>query len=335
MGLDENIPVKLDVTELVDFFKYLNEIISNDGRKSEEGFHPKDPPPGILTSCSSPAPVLNGSVSAISMVFTVQTGTSKVDHYIYEYFVCENQTESFISGRDAVLAQCLNGEWLPHFDWCEIPCPAHRDCSTLLELSKGRSGLYRVIPSGQTTDEPLNVWCEMDDPIGGGTGWTTLFRHVGSQFPETALDYESGFGDAEQTWTLNSTYFAGFFAMADWNYNEDWSTRNLVLQFLLEDIYGFQYHATYSSVAIHPATFSLIDVGQYHGNADVPPPTFTMVSQDPPVSVAAFDEVVTGGPFESSLNCAEYNASLMMIDSLDVLVGMTENMYYYTSHMYR
>ncbi|XP_066978849.1 uncharacterized protein [Macrobrachium rosenbergii] len=414
----------------------------------------------LLPICDAPGPPPYG-LSYFVFSVTLLSGGLLTDRPVYMSMTCSDLRKKFISGTTVIVSQCINGNWTPYNEWCELPCAVPRDCSEIVAISDGSSGLYRVTPSGADQDEAVDVWCEMTEPQGGGTGWTTMYRHVGTNFTEKNINYTTGFGDPELTWTNNSTYFVGFTTLVKWSSTLTLLARDLVFQFMLADVNGIQYHATYGGVRINPLSVDLMSVGRYHGNAgdafsshvgmplscsepsicfwavapgmaginftstgirwkdmplsyihirvrptsfdlaegcptqfrgektegtvvdlplsrlpnttfniachgdfqlkpkegnvncigaggsfswDIlpdlpckyrPPPGFTAVPPGNRSAVKAVDAVVRGGLSEASSSCADMNSSLLTVDSVNVLVGMTSGLFYFTAHTFR
>ncbi|XP_042861084.1 uncharacterized protein LOC122246527 [Penaeus japonicus] len=170
------------------------------------------------------------------------------------------------------VSQCIAGNWTQVLDVCTEDCLVPRDCSEILQLGMNETGVYRIIPSGDSHGTSVEAWCDMDadgyDPSGGG--WTTVLRRNPSEssFAGETLDWHRAAQLFPDRSAADNDFFIGLDNLVQLNRYPNGTVRPLVFQFLLEVSGEPLFHASYDSVVVGEAPgFTLLEVGRFHGNA--------------------------------------------------------------------
>nr|XP_053643638.1 uncharacterized protein LOC128696403 [Cherax quadricarinatus] len=202
----------------------------------------------------------------------------------YVYYVVCNGKGWWQSGAKGQMSQCLNGTWSTITDKCIEPSgtagnasttaqpvttassTAARDCAEIAMMGHSISGIYSIIPSGNSSDSDMKVMCTLSsDP--GDSGWTQVLY---LSLP-TIIPIVINAGDVMGTPGSGTFYFIGFNALTSLNWNITTlqnTSRPLVFLVELVKADGTTLYATYNAVVIaRDNYYTLQNVGDYHGNA--------------------------------------------------------------------
>ncbi|XP_042233685.1 uncharacterized protein LOC121873879 [Homarus americanus] len=168
--------------------------------------------------CSDPPPVPAN---------TKEKHTFKDDNKVVYgvYYTCDKL--AWLSGEPGRLTQCVDGVWSAVLDSCEEDCEFPRDCYAISFMGLVESGIYVILPSGDSSDSTVQVYCDLNDTtVPGGSGWTNIFRHYSGlqDFNDLQFsDFLTTIGSAEAS--EESSYFIGLEALAALNRKPDGKDR--------------------------------------------------------------------------------------------------------------
>ncbi|XP_018021760.1 uncharacterized protein LOC108677953 [Hyalella azteca] len=177
---------------------------------------------------------------------------------------CANETLKWLSGEPRRLTQCRAGTWTPIMDLCDQACPIPRDCHEVEELGFNRSDFYIVVPTGQTYDASVKVYCELSLNDTAGGHWTRILSNNASNFVDaTGSQWETGFNATDP-----STLFMGLRHVSALTRELNGTLRPHVLEVILQ-VGTVEYFASYGNFTLGSVIdkYPIQSLGTYHGNA--------------------------------------------------------------------
>ncbi|XP_042882365.1 uncharacterized protein LOC122259562 [Penaeus japonicus] len=182
------------------------------------------------------------------------------------YYRCTSPG-AWLSGAHGRVSQCHNGAWTPVHDICDSDCPIPRDCYEVANLGFDNTDLYVIVPSADSTEDSLEVLCELENTTSNAEGrWTTVLWLTKNDLTHTPLEYVEGFGDPAFNSSLS--FALGVTHLSSLHYDSLGTERPLVYQYVIRLANGQELHATYTDVMIDGAEpFNMQHAEGYHGNA--------------------------------------------------------------------
>ncbi|XP_069975785.1 uncharacterized protein [Penaeus vannamei] len=102
----------------------------------------------VHPSCDTAAPTVPGM------------GVGATFSSVGVYLECSDSSKSLLSGLPGAVSECLKGEWTHVSDLCVEECESPRDCAWVAQegFTDADGTSYRVIPSGDSGDQPLMIF---------------------------------------------------------------------------------------------------------------------------------------------------------------------------------